>query len=237
MENKSLLKDSIFAFITTIIGGALYFALDKIISNIYVTSFTSILFISVAFIIYGIKKSNKFSKILGINKLYPNHENAPKIDSIIKSANTSIDFLGISLRTIFETEGLKRILIEKVESGVTFRFLILDPESTYLIDKATDEGDNPEIWKHDIQSSISRLEEVQGKILKKPNLHVKKYDSMPNWRNIFVDNNLVYSSFYPHGARGKVAPVIIIENKQYSLYIPFKTEFEHLWSVSKDIHS
>lgn len=235
MENKTLAKEISFLLVTTIIGVVLSYVLDRIVANIYVSIFSGVLLISTVFVIYGIRKAKVLSNILGITNIYTNHDKAPKIYEIIKSAQTSIDFVGISLRTVFETEGVERLLIEKAEASIKLRFLILNPDSPYVEKKAKDEGDAPEVWKHDIQSSLSRLKEIQGRVRSGVRIEIALYDSMPNWRCVFVDDKIVFASFYPHGKRGKAAPVLVITKTSNSLYVPFHTDFTALWITGEFI--
>ena len=237
---ERFVKEGIIILIVVIIESILYMIIEMVTSN---TTYAIIAAILVAFplvlvwLYWYMKKREKNYKekmeLLGLEKVYKKFGDAPSSLKIIESARRSVEFLGISARTFFESEDTEEMVQKKIKEGVSFKFLILDPDSPFTEVKAKDEGDEPEAWKHDIGASISRINRL-GKGANSQKIEVRTYDAFPIWRAIFVDNKIGYVLYYPHGHRGEHSPLILFKDKEISLYDPLHDYFIQLWNISGD---
>jgi hypothetical protein len=197
---------------------------DIIILCIFVVLF----FIGLLYIMYI-----KFHKTVGIKK-YLTKRKKLNLKKIINSAKDSIDFLGISGKSLFDISNMQNILRDKKSKGIKFRFLLLDPESVHLQEKAKEEkiSGNANHWKSHINESCTKLLDSGMKTNE-----IKYYNSKPIWNILRVDNR-IFLSYYGYGSPGKEFPVIEIEDNinRSTLYTPIKNQFEYLWEkeVEKD---
>ncbi|MDR1985061.1 MAG: DUF5919 domain-containing protein [Prevotellaceae bacterium] len=143
--------------------------------------------------------------------------------------------MGISLKSIFNNEDIDSLIGNKCDANKNFKFkfLVLNPDSKYLEEKAKEEGGNPDEWKLDIQKTIIHLKRLKN--INTSNIEIKMYDSLPIWRCIFMDNKCTYVSFYVYGSNGKKSPEFIIsDTSNYNLYLPLRKTFDELWNNGID---
>jgi hypothetical protein len=230
---QKVLKEFALFFIAAIISSVIYFALNHVVSNKIYPILTASIIVTVLFILLIYRFFKKREKLLGIIDVFEKFEHAPPTLEIVNNAQISVEFMGISARTFFESEDVEELMKKKIREGVIFKFLILDSSSQYVDIKARDEGDDHEAWKYDINASIHRLERVK-KETESEKIEAKKYDALPIWRGIFVDHKIAYATYYPHGHRGKHSPVFMIENREATLYIPLYSLYTYIWENSKE---
>jgi hypothetical protein len=165
---------------------------------------------------------------MGIKNVYPHSDDSPSTSELIRSASRKVEFFGISPGTFVKVEGLRELLLEKVSGNVSFKLLVLDPNSSHLDLKARDEGDNPEVWKADIIQNSTKILNMldKGDEMK---LQLKFYDFFPIWRCFFIDDKVGYLTYYPHGHGTRTSPLLVLENKESSLYDPFHHFFDSIW--------
>ncbi len=180
------------------------------------------------------KNAVKQLNIVGIDTVYMKFVDAPTALEMIMNAKNSVDYFGISGRTFLESNGIIHEIQRKISTNVRFRFLLLSPTSKFLELKALDEGDTPEAWVHDIESTLSRFSTFKQET-KPDSAIIRIFDSLPIWRIVIIDKSTCYVSNYPHAKRGKESLVIKLNNINGETYNAFADYFEHIWSdVSKD---
>lgn len=239
-ENRKerFVKEIALSVIVAIIGTILYFVIEKATTNMtysILVAISVVFALSLVWVYWYLKKREKVYTdniaMLGLKKIYNKFDDAPSTLDIITDAKTTVEFFGISARTFFEFDDTEEIVKKKIKEGVSFKFLILHPNSPYVTIKAKDEGDDPEAWKHDIQGSLSRINRV-AKETSEQRVVIRTYDTQPIWRCIFVDDKIAYTTYYPHGHRGKHSPVFLLENKETSLYDPLYDYFKFIWDLN-----
>lgn len=231
---QKILKEFTLFFITALIGSILYITLELLVSNKIYSILTSSITVVILFTILVYYFFKKREKLLGIINIFQRFDDTPPTFEIIKDAQINVEFMGISARTFFESEEVEELMKKKIWEGVHFKFLVLDPSSKYLEIKAQDEGDDPEAWKHDIYGSIRRLNRIKRET-KADKIEIKKYDFLPIWRTIFIDNKIGYITYYPPGHRGKHAPVFLVTHGKTGLYTPIHRTFLHYWEISAEV--
>lgn len=227
-KNELIVKEFFYFIIATIIGSIFYFLLQLYLSNKVYVVFISIIFGLIFYIIILYFQFWKKRNLLGIQKIFIKFNDSPSPFDIISKAKTEVIFLGISGRTFFESEEISELIKKKLRQEISFKFLILDPESKYLELKATEEGEEPEAWRHDINATIIRFKKLNEES-KTGRFLVKKYNCLPIWRAVIIDHKIGIFSFYPHGDRAKKNIVFSIINKDYSIYEPINTWIRFIW--------
>lgn len=233
MEISSFYRELIVALITTAFATLLAIGLDALTANRQLSIMAFLVALLLMLSVYAYVSYRREKSILGIRKIFRAFDAAPKTLEIITDAKRSVDFLGVSARTFFESEEVEDSMKKKIKEGCVFRFLLLDPEAPLLESKAKDEGDDPEAWRHDIRASILRLDRI-GKETDTEKVKIKLYNALPIWRLLFVDEASVHVTYYPHGHRGKHSPLFALDEKKISLYDPFRSFFEYLWGISHE---
>jgi hypothetical protein len=230
---ERLAKESIVPLAGAVIAGVLWFILERVTTNNIFPIVGALAVAVISVIAWMYLYSHRTLRRLGIRCIYDNYRGGcPSILEVVEHTRTTVDFLGISGRTFFEDSHIEDTIRRKLREGVRFRFLILDPHSEHLASKAQDEADTPAAWKSDISGSIARLRKVQMEA-GGDRLTIKTYDEPPLWRALFCDETLAYVNYYPRGHSGRETPVMVIDNRDASLFHPLKSHFEYLWIGSK----
>jgi hypothetical protein len=236
---EQFVKEAAKLLITSVVGTILYFVIEKLTTNTLaavLVAISTVFALSVALVYWYMRMREKAyidqMNPIGLQRIYDRFDMAPSTTSVIEHAKTTIEFLGISARTFFESEDVEELVKRKVREGVVLRFLVLNPDSQYVKIKANDEGDDPEAWRHDIQASISRINRIKRE-LNSGRIEVRIYDIAPIWRGIFVDDKIAHITYYPHGHRGKYSPVFFLENREVSLYDPLHDYFKCMWDMNE----
>lgn len=232
--------EGIVAFLAAAVVGLTYLAVDKITAKpLYTIIFavTSASFLIIIWMyLYKRKAEHAYRQKLsaiGIKEIHLKFTDAPSVLEVISHAKKTVEFLGISARTFFESEDTEEIIKARIRAGVNFRFLVLDPNSTYVTLKASDEGSDAAAWTHDINGSLARINQLQ-KETSSDRISAKTYDAVPVWRTIFIDDNIGYITYYPHGHRGKYCPVMVVENRDISVFEPLHDYCKFLWDKGTD---
>ncbi|MGD0978066.1 MAG: DUF5919 domain-containing protein [Candidatus Bathyarchaeia archaeon] len=233
MNKARIYEELIVAFATTALATALALSLDAVTANRQLSLMAVVLVVAMMVCIYMYVFYGREKDLLGIRRIFKTLDDAPKTLELIENVKHSVDFLGISARTFFESEEVEESMKRRIKEGCVFRFLLLDPKAPYLEAKAKDEGDDPEAWRHDIEASILRLERV-GKETDPSKVRIRLYNSLPIWRLLFADEELIQVTYYPHGHRGRHSPVFLLGGKKISLFDPFRSFFDYVWSVSNE---
>ena len=233
MDKTNIYRELIVALVTTAFATVLALSLDALTANRQLSLMAFVVVVAVMLCVYMYLFYGREKNVLGIRRIFKTFDDASKTLELIEDVKLSVDFLGISARTFFESEEVEECMKKRVREGCTFRFLLLDPKTTHVETKAKDEGDDPEAWRHDIEASILRLERVR-KETDPSKVRIRLYGFLPIWRLLFADEKLVHVTYYPHGHRGKHSPVFFLDAKKISLYDPFRSFFDYLWSVSNE---
>jgi len=238
-NERTFLRELIVASIGAAAVGLIYLVIEKTTARslyaiIAALGLATILFFLVRFFSQKAIVDSYKAKLglVGVRDIYSNYHDSAPVDQLLIQARTSVDFLGISGRTFFEGAHIDDTIRKRIKQGITFRFLVLNPESPHLADKAQSEGDIPEAWKADIRASIVRIKALQNEVGGQ-RVVVKTYDSPPLWRAFFLDQSTVYVNYYALGRGGKDTPIILIENNGTSLFNPLFGFYNHLWDNAK----
>jgi len=166
-------------------------------------------------------------KLVGIIDSAPSFAKGPSITEIAQTVATEFVFWGISAKSILSNDEFREIIIKKAKGNCEFKFLLLDPNSPFVADKALEEGDTAEGWKNEIAANILRLRQLRDE--HHLNIEIKVYDQFPVFRLIIANSNLMYFGWYSGGLQGIRSPLLIVQNNQGSLYQPARLSFNDLW--------
>ena len=233
-ESPGFIREILVAVLAAALVGAIYLAIEKIarpgiaVVSAFAASVIIVVLVMFQFTRKSAAKLAEQLRMIGIRKVHKNYHATPPINDVIAAATSSVDFLGISARTLFEPGHVEELVKKKLREGVAFRFLILGLDSPYLTSQARSEGDDPEAWKADISGTIARLKAIQKEIGSQQ-IAIKTYKSPPLWRALFMDRRTAYVNYYPKGLSGRDTPVMVIENDNASLFHPLHGYFNELW--------
>lgn len=168
-------------------------------------------------------------------KRFPVGKNLFDAKNVNVLGNTLINFLDVH----------RELIIEKVQSGVSIRLLLINPSS-----KASDIF--REVWEYstfdsDIQRSFTLIESIQKALSKvgklKGNFEVRLVPWIPSCTMIIVDpesnngkatigiNNLNYSTSVNN------RPYLVLEKHIHTHWLNYyNQEFDKLWNVAKSYH-
>ena len=154
-------------------------------------------------------KSVKYSEIVCIYGSQA--ESTEDMKKTLKNAHY-LDVLAISGLGIIglNDSALRRIVLSCGDKTIDIRLMLLNPESKYVTERASEIGNNVEAYKKGIEMGIA-----QAKALKEScphNIHLYLYDKKPCWRVIRMDNNY-YISVFDNKFEGRFANVYKIDGK------------------------
>jgi hypothetical protein len=212
-----------------IIAGVLIFILVSNITNAFILlSITEFLII-----IYLIFRNYTEHVIPGFKKYSGKFEDGYKVSDILDNVSFSFDFVGISARTMLIEELFIEKLIKSAKGKNKFRFLLLNPNCENVEIKSNEEGDTKSSWENEINASIERLKSLKKE--HKLNIEIRLYNSYPIFRQVILNNSIMYFSWYPTGQRGSSSPVMCFDDSKKSIYQPLKANYEELWKSSIEI--
>lgn len=212
------------AVVINFIAGLLVYFITTNLIYALITIGTLELLIIIALLL----RAQKCKSIIGVRKSFRSFDEAPKPLEMIHEVTSEFRFMGISAKTLLIDEAFDREMIQKARGSCHFKFLLLNPQSKYVKEKAIEEGDTPIGWKNEIEASIERLHTLRDQ--HHLNLEIRLFDSYPIFRIILV-NSIMYFSWYPSGRRGSTSPMQISENINQSMYEPFSNYFNKLWEI------
>lgn len=204
---------------------------------IYGISLATIFFLILVIIIMSKNHVIQNGRDHGIEVTYPNRDAIQRKRELelIAQARKNVKILGISHRTLWaDTEEFLDALLHAGREGVEITFLILDPNGENIAPKASDEGDHPNNWKNDINSSISRFTQLKQDN-PRLNINLYKYDVFPIWHMVIIDDDCGLIGYYPTGRPGSGSPLYLIKKSNLSILIPFLKYFESIKSEDDKI--
>lgn len=122
-------------------------------------------------------------------------------------------------------------LLSKKGKEFKVRCLMLNPNSEYSADRATEIGESSSAMSSGIKYSINEINELRTKY--NLDMEVRLYDALPTWRYIGFDNSIYVSSYLPETDGYNTAMHLLVDTP-YSHYNAHRRFFESLWAASKE---
>ena len=125
--------------------------------------------------------------------------------------------------------------MQKLEAGCNFKILCLNPASSFVDLRATEEGRYADEMRLDILSRIAGWKNfVEHRIPEamRSRVELKCYDSTPCYF-LFITRTLVIVGFYLGTTRGATGPHLELEVKEGGLAKAFIEHFDSLWEAAK----
>ena len=160
----------------------------------------------------------------------PSHKDAPDRKKVLERSNSDVRIMSTTLSQYFND--VRDRVEEKVNNGVNFKFVIYNPESNAIEEKAKEEGCSSQDFKDEIAFTCRRH---IGPLVKKYNdkVKVKFCDFNTPFGITIIDDREMVLSLNIYGlARSKdETPCLIIENKydQDSVFKLYEQSFEAIW--------
>jgi hypothetical protein len=178
-------------------------------------------------------RSSFYSGVL----VLPSHERAPSRRDVLMPARKCVSVLSTTMFQYFQVVG--NLPAEKARQGVAFRFILYDPDSDGIAQKAREEGRDPEVFRHEI---ITTCEQHLGPLHRQfpESVQVRFCQSnTPFGITIIDDHEMILSLSIPGLSRvRRETPCLVIHNRYepHSVFKLYERSFHALWdSLSDDI--
>ncbi len=178
-------------------------------------------------------------KALGIKKIYLNRHNIDLMQYLAEAdLGTEIRLLGVCLMGF--TYAPMQVAIEnKLKDECKVRFLILDPNSQFVKQRAIEE--NRDFL--DIGSDIAAADQMHSNFIihrlapeLRGRIELRHYDSAPAYF-ILSTSRVMIVGFYLRDKRGEFFPHLELDIKGGGIYLPFLNHFDSLWEASRSTSS
>jgi hypothetical protein len=163
--------------------------------------------------------------------VFPTHQHAPERKEVLQRATTRVRLLSTTFSRYFTDT--RDLVGSKADRGVAFKFIIYNPESKAVEEKAREEGCQAEDFRDEIISTCRRYlgplsRKYPGRVL------VKFCDFNTPFGITIVDDKEMVLSLNIYGlARSKnQTPCLIIENKfdEDAVFKLYEGSFEAIWN-------
>lgn len=163
--------------------------------------------------------------------VYPTHKDAPDRKAVLESAKRQVRLLSTTFFRYFTD--VRDEVRRKAASGVEFKFIIYDPSSKALEEKAKEEGHDVEDFRDEIRSTCRRdlgllVRDFPGRV----QVRFCPFNA-PFGITIVDEAHLVLSLNIYGMARSKnQTPCLIIENRYdpESVFKLYETSFDAIWN-------
>jgi len=153
-------------------------------------------------------------------------------ETAVVNATYSIIFWGISAKRTASSPTVRDAISRVAKTGGEVRFLVMNPNSTFLQERAKEEGESFEAWRNDIVSTIKRLKDLatrEGIVIK-----VRTMDEVPVWRVIIINRSSFYINYYLPSLQGPQSPQLEVTTVEHGLALPYLRQFEACWQRGTD---
>lgn len=231
-----------FTFIITIIGiGIIVYSVICRHYGLWAKEYFSLMEnIGTAFLIPGlfVWLQNAITRIVRVNR--------PLISEYLSMMKSNLNMMGISLydvhtdeRREYIREYILKVFGKKSHRPLNFRFLLMDPNSKFLKQRAEMEGEDPEKelkrLRAEIEETITQLKDLKKLALndKKVKWEIRLYDAMPTHSLIWVDEIMYVGPYFRKRPGYTTLSVKISSNED--AYFQLKDDFEKLWKEAKPV--
>jgi hypothetical protein len=167
--------------------------------------------------------------------VFPTHQHAPDRKDVLRRANSTARFMSTTFSRYFTD--VRELVERKASQNVNFKFIIYDPESKAVEEKAREEGCEPEDFREEISSTCRRY---LGPLTKQfqNGIQVRFCDFNTPFGITIIDDKEMVLSLNIYGlARSKnQTPCLIIENKydEDAVFKLYENSFEAIWNKLDD---
>jgi hypothetical protein len=165
----------------------------------------------------------------------PTHASAPDRKAVLDSARTEVRLISTTFSRYFL--GVTDLVERKAASGVRFRFIIYDPNSKAIDEKAKEENCKVDDFRDEIRSTCRRY---LGPLVRKykHRVQVRFCDfNVPFGITVIDDSQMVLSlNIYGMARSRNETPCLMIQNKHepHSVFGLYKDSFDAIWTKLKD---
>jgi hypothetical protein len=167
--------------------------------------------------------------------VFPTHQHAPDRKDVLQRATSNARFMSTTFSRYFTD--VRELVKTKASQNVSFKFIIYDPESKAVQEKAREEGCEPKDFRDEIRSTCRRyLGPLTNQFPKRVQVRFCDFNT-PFGITIIDDKEMVLSLNIYGLARSKnQTPCLIIENKydEDAVFKLYESSFEAIWSKLDD---
>lgn len=162
--------------------------------------------------------------------VFPSHRDAPKRLAVLDSANTQVRLLSTTFARYFPDVGFK--VREMAKAGFNFKFVVYDPFSAGLDEKAREEVQDPQFFRDEIRSTCQRyLGPLCCDYPERVKVRFCSFNA-PFGITIVDRQRMVLSlSVYGQSRSRNETPCLMIENKYdpESVFKLYEAAFDDIW--------
>jgi len=180
---------------------------------------------------------------LGLDMVYKERAQVEaELKNLLGHAKRTVKLLGICISMPTRVPNFSQVVQNKVEDGVTFKFLYLRRRPTddiidFYRQRADDEHYPAQLTdlKEDATRNIEALKEVRNRLSKntKSSLKVREYQALPYLSMIVIDDEMFVGS-YLFGETCPITPMYKIIRRDGGIFDTYNGHFERLWEASAD---
>jgi hypothetical protein len=172
---------------------------------------------------------------LGVLRIHRQRPSTDYLQSLIQQSEpgATIRLLGVCMMG-FTNAPMQALLNQKLEENCVVRFLTLAANSSFVVQRATEERRTPEDIRNDITLSnqIHRNFIVQRVPQEyRDRITMRHYDAPPNCFLLSTDSRMLVS-FYLRGQRGEFLPHLELAVTRGGIFSVFESHFEALWEMA-----
>lgn len=202
---------------------------ESSLNPVYISIGTSLIAASIVAILdlyKNLTQENIFGKIKsvisesGIDYAF-NKRNLDKYDSLVASAETSIDVTGYSLMAFYDSFADVILLKANKNKSLKVRLLLVDPTSLFSTHRAEIEG-------HDHAVFVSQLKRIRTKFTGVNNIELRLINSPLTTMIFRIDNHMFVG---PYLFKRPSKSTITLEIRRDGWLFPvYENEFDQLWA-------
>lgn len=177
---------------------------------------------------------------VGIKQVYPDRRGIDYVDFILKAkAQSEIKMLGITMRDL-QAHDIRTAMERKLKSGCKIKILLLDRNSRFVKERATDEIKGTGRWKswESWRRELIKFDELHQRYINElrpelqRNIELAHFDALPVF-SLFMNGRTMVVGFYVSGKLGGSSPHLQLAVKTGSIYSAFDDYFDSLWPSNK----
>lgn len=162
-----------------------------------------------------------------------------KTSGLITKTHKKISLIGLSLHP-FSNESWRRILEDKIKTGVLVRLLIFDPDTEFAKNRQSSLQYDRKLCD-DINEAVNRFSALKAKISKNNAEYSENFDLRLYKGNAsmsaFIFDDEIRLGLYIENLTGLTAPEIRIANQggQTDIFSLVEEHFDNVWNTSSEI--
>lgn len=148
-------------------------------------------------------------------------------------AKHEVMFIGVTSKRTFSDDTLRSLVSSQAVDHVSIRVLLVAPKSKAFADRARDERESAETWKHDQRATVERLKAFHSRY--GLSVELRFTNEYPIWRMIIVDQEVAWLGAFLPGKRGTESTQWRIQYPEVDMTYGFIKWAQTLWENAEEV--